>query len=87
MSGCCAAEDDYRDYLLIHGLFYDLDQGPGVGVHGGGVACVVYFRFCYHGLCDVVDGVFKLIVIRIQKLQRRLRIPKNISVPTVSVSV
>ena len=34
MPSCCTAEEDDRDYILIHGLFYDFDQGPDVGVHG-----------------------------------------------------
>ena len=34
MSGCCAAEDDYRDYILLYGGFYNFDQGLDVGVHG-----------------------------------------------------
>jgi len=53
MPSCYTAEEDDGDYLLIHGLFYDFEQGPDVGVHGlvllqlcGECVYFVVFRVC-----------------------------------------
>ena len=53
MPSCRAAEEDDRDYLLIHGLFYDFEQGPGVGVHGGVLLqlCGEYVYFVVFRVC------------------------------------
>jgi len=62
---CCTAEEDDRGYLLIHGLFYDFEQGLDLGAHGLVLLqlCVeyVYFvvfrvRVCLMVFCASIRG-------------------------------